>query len=354
MTSLLSAYDRARVALSEAFSVIDVLAIRDELAHVKLHARHVQDRTLLEEATVWQLRAERRLGEVLAAAKQAGEIGSGPRKKDDDRVTLKDMGVDHKLSARAQRVAALSEDLFEDVVQETRDKIRGSKAILVDPVAQATKAADLEARRSAHRERTKDGCNVRHLGELARSGYRAGFIGSDPQWKFLTRSDAGDGRSANVHYKTEAVDAIKQLPVGELAADNSAHGMWCVDWAVRDAIELGEHYGFKHVTTLYTWVKTNGDRFDLREDPTFHLGMGYWSRANPEVCLLFTKGTPKRLHADVRQLIIAPLMEHSRKPDAWLERSERLVEGPYLELNARRRRPGWTAWGDELEWEGAV
>jgi N6-adenosine-specific RNA methylase IME4 len=70
------------------------------------------------------------------------------------------------------------------------------------------------------------------------------------------------------------------------------------------------------------------------------------------MCLLATKGSPKRLHADVRQLMVAPLMEHSRKPDEWLERIERLVEGPYLELNARRRRPGWTAWGDELEWEG--
>jgi N6-adenosine-specific RNA methylase IME4 len=82
--------------------------------------------------------------------------------------------------------------------------------------------------------------------------------------------------------------------------------------------------------------------------------MGYWTRANPEDCWLFTRGDPQRLHADVRQLIFAPLMEHSRKPDEWLARSERLVEGPYLELNARRRRPGWTAWGDELTWEGVA
>jgi N6-adenosine-specific RNA methylase IME4 len=123
---------------------------------------------------------------------------------------------------------------------------------------------------------------------------------------------------------------------------------------VRDALELGEYYGFSHITTLYTWVKTNGDRFDVREPSTWHLGMGYWTRANPEDCWLFTKGDPKRLHADVRQLIFAPVMEHSRKPDEWLERTERLVEGPYLELNARRRRPGWIAWGDELTWEGAA
>jgi N6-adenosine-specific RNA methylase IME4 len=78
---------------------------------------------------------------------------------------------------------------------------------------------------------------------------------------------------------------------------------------------------------------------------------GYWTRANPEACWLATRGAPKRLHADVRQLIVAPIMEHSRKPDEAYERIERLVEGPYLELYARRPRPGWTSWGNELAFE---
>jgi N6-adenosine-specific RNA methylase IME4 len=146
-----------------------------------------------------------------------------------------------------------------------------------------------------------------------------------------------------VHYKTEAVDRIKALPVRELAADDCAFGMWMVDWCPRDALDLMEHYGFAHVTTLYTWVKTNGagtpDRaLDPFDNGTWHLGQGYYTRANPEDCWLGIKGNPKRLYADVRQLIVAPLMEHSRKPDAWLERSERLFEGPYLELQARRPR----------------
>jgi N6-adenosine-specific RNA methylase IME4 len=355
MTTLLAAYDLACAAISAANKVGDVLKIRDELAHLKLHAKQVRDRALIEQATVLQMRAERQLGLVLAAAKQAGKIGRGPRKPNDERrATLEEIGVDRRLSMTAQRAAALPDDDFEALIETAREKVRSSRAILVDPIAQATKDADIAARRNAHAERTRGGCTVDDLGKLALSGWRAGFIGMDPQWKFLTRSDAGEGRSANVHYKTEAVDRIKEIPVGELAGDDCCLGMWMVDWAPRDAIELGEHYGFKHVTTLYTWVKTNGDRFDLRDNGTCHLGMGYWTRANPEDCWLFTRGDPKRLYADVRQLIFAPLMEHSRKPDEWLARSERLVEGPYLELNARRRRPGWTAWGDELEWEGAA
>jgi N6-adenosine-specific RNA methylase IME4 len=112
---------------------------------------------------------------------------------------------------------------------------------------------------------------------------------------------------------------------------------------------LGLHFK----TVAFTWAKTTrADVDDPFDDASWAFGQGYWTRANPEMCLLATRGAPQRLNADVRQLIVAPVMEHSRKPDAWLERIERLVDGPYLELNARRRRPGWVAWGDELEWEG--
>ena len=77
------------------------------------------------------------------------------------------------------------------------------------------------------------------------------------------------------------------------------------------------------------------------------MGLGYWTRANTEACLLATRGHPKRLRADIRQLIVAPRREHSRKPEAIYERIERLVAGPRLELFARQSRPGWTAWGNE-------
>ncbi|KGT75916.1 hypothetical protein MA20_32040 [Bradyrhizobium japonicum] len=186
------------------------------------------------------------------------------------------------------------------------------------------------------------------------TGKRFGSIGADPQWKFLTRSAAGEGRSANIHYKTEEVDKIKDLPVNQLLADDGAFYMWMVDWCPQDALDLLSHWGLRHVTTAFTWIKTNGDDPDLNvwEKSTWHLGQGYWSRANPEQCWLATKGNPKRLYADVRQLIVAPVMEHSRKPDEWLDRIERLTEGDYLELNARRPRRGWTCWGDELEWTG--
>ncbi|QOG23775.1 hypothetical protein FOM02_26830 [Bradyrhizobium sp. SEMIA] len=296
------------------------------------------------------MRAERRLGVLLAAAKEAGQIAEGRKRKDGagERITLPDIGVDRKLSAKAQKAAALDDDVFEQLTESARDKIKSGGAILVDPIQAAAKDAEIAGRRAAHAARTEKGGCIADLGALALTGKRFGSIGSDPQWKFLTRSAAGEGRSANIHYKTEEVDKIKDLPVGQLLADDGAFYMWMVDWCPQDALDLLAHWGLKHVTTAFTWVKQNAS------GEGWHMGQGYWTRANPEQCWLATKGNPKRLYADVRQLIVAPVMEHSRKPDEWLDRIERLTEGDYLELQARRPRKGWVSWGDELEWTGVA
>ena len=79
------------------------------------------------------------------------------------------------------------------------------------------------------------------------------------------------------------------------------------------------------------------------------MGLGYWTRANAEYCLLATRGKPKRTAKDVRQLVVQPLREHSRKPDEVPAAIERLVPGPYLELFARTTRPGWASWGNQVE-----
>jgi len=370
--TVLAHYDRAMTALTvalESTQIDVVLKGRDELDHVKLHAKRVRDQELLHKALEYQMRIERWLGVLLQRATEAGQLLSKTvnrekfAKEHGDAptpATLDEIGVDRKLSMRAKASAALDDDEFEAVVASTLARAASGKAIPVNPVREAEKAADLDRRRADHAARTRSGGCVEDLGRLALSGYRAKLIGSDPQWKFLTRSAAGDGRSANVHYKTEEVDRIKALPVGELAHEDSILCMWMVDWCPQDALDLIAHYGFRHITTAWTWIKTNGiagkngAALDIWSPSTWHMGQGFWTRANPEDCWLATKGNPKRLHADVRQLIIAPVMEHSRKPDEWLARAERLGEGPYIELQARRPRAGWTSWGDELEWTGAV
>lgn len=179
-----------------------------------------------------------------------------------------------------------------------------------------------------------------------------GAILADPPWAFRPWSLKGAGRSpdgpslkhgqAARHYKTMDLPGIIDLDVGEVAAKDSALFLWAVDSMLPEALRVGAAWGFTFKTVAFTWAKT-----DLARE-RFHMGMGYWTRGNPEMCLLFTRGKPKRLSASVRQLVVAPRREHSRKPDVIRERIEDLVGGPYLELFARQAAPGWQAWGNEV------
>jgi N6-adenosine-specific RNA methylase IME4 len=110
------------------------------------------------------------------------------------------------------------------------------------------------------------------------------------------------------------------------------------------AFELLRAWGFEYKTVSFYWVKLNAKP---KHESDFFTGLGYWTRANPEQCLLATRGKPSRLAKDVRRLVIERRREHSRKPDCVRERIERLVAGPYLELFARETKPGWDCWGKQ-------
>jgi len=131
--------------------------------------------------------------------------------------------------------------------------------------------------------------------------------------------------------------------------------MWVVDSHLDEAIELGKEWGFKFKTIAFVWAKEskrpNKHQFGLfPPDPReYRISMGYWTRKQAEVCLLFTKGKPKRLSKGVRQIITAERREHSRKPDEFFDRVEALVGGPYIELFSREARKGWSAFGNQLE-----
>ena len=142
---------------------------------------------------------------------------------------------------------------------------------------------------------------------------------------------------------------IAALPVGDLAAPDCALFLW-VSWPMLgDALALIEAWRFSYKTCAFSWMKAHAGQLDmLRDDMPALIGMGYWTRANSEVCLLATRGRPRRLNADVRQGIIEPRREHSRKPDCVYSRIERLVAGPYLELFSRTTRSGWDSWGHEV------
>jgi N6-adenosine-specific RNA methylase IME4 len=139
---------------------------------------------------------------------------------------------------------------------------------------------------------------------------------------------------------------MARLPVSELAAEDCCLFMWFVWPTLPEAIGLIETWGFEYKTCAFCWLKADPYRlFALEED--VRMGLGYWTRSNSEACLLATRGKPRRRDNTVRQGLIEPIREHSRKPDGIHDRIERLVSGPYLELFARQSRPNWTTWGNE-------
>lgn len=185
---------------------------------------------------------------------------------------------------------------------------------------------------------------------------RFGVIYADPPWKFLSlwKTDTGLG-NRNADYRTMSVEQIAELPVADLAAPDCLLFVWGIWILLPQVVDVVKAWGFEYKSCAFDWMKANARNIDMfRDDCDVQMGLGYWTRANTEYCLLGTKGSPKRLSKSVRQGIIEPRRDHSRKPDCVYERIERLVAGPYLELFARSTRPGWTSWGNEVGKFGQV
>ena len=174
---------------------------------------------------------------------------------------------------------------------------------------------------------------------------RYGVIYADPPWSFRNWSAKGTGRNAVSHYDCLDLDSVAALPIADLAADNSALFLWAVDPLLPRAIDLMRAWGFEYKTVAFYWVKLN---VNPKHEVDFFTGLGYWTRANPEQCLLGTRGKPPRQAKDVRRLVVERRREHSRKPECVRERIERLVAVPYVELFARETKPGWDCWGDQV------
>jgi N6-adenosine-specific RNA methylase IME4 len=352
-------YEAACRALAEARSVDEVKDIRDQAMAMKLYARQARNKELEADAAAIRLQAERRLGEMMAAQPKAKGGGDGSNQHGkSNRVsekpgslpaTLAEAGIDKNLASRARTLAALSDEKFEQVVADTRDA--GTRA-----VKSVVRVVELEQERAAVQPRVEHGGTVADLAALAASGKRFSVIYADPPWGFQCW-DGKDKRVASrgsvTPYDTMEMADIAALPIADLALPDCALFLWAVWPTMPEAFGIIESWGFEYKTCGFSWTKAPSDRESYTEDDIY-VGLGYWTRANNESCLLATRGNPKRLNADVRQAIIEPRRDHSRKPDCVRHRIERLVAGPYLELFARSERPGWTVWGNEIAREAAT
>jgi len=169
------------------------------------------------------------------------------------------------------------------------------------------------------------------------------IIYADPPWNSNSQFGRDKKRGNKQHYPLMTLEDIKKLPVKNISDDNSILFLWVVDTQLFDAKEVIEMWGFTYKTVGFTWIKKTKSDKD-------HFGVGMWTRKNPEMCLISTKGNPKRMNAGVRQLQRYKIREHSRKPDEIRNKIRELMgDLPRIELFAREKTPGWDVWGDEVE-----
>jgi N6-adenosine-specific RNA methylase IME4 len=175
------------------------------------------------------------------------------------------------------------------------------------------------------------------------------IIYADPPWAYKVWSKKGNGRSAESHYLT--MKDVSIIDISKIANKNCVLFMWATFPCLQEAIELGKKWGFTYKTVAFTWVKKN------KKNKANFFGMGYYTRANAEICLLFTKGKPlKRMSKSVAQIIEHPVCAHSAKPGIARKRIVELFgDIPRIELFARTRNDlfgnyeydGWDIFGNE-------
>lgn len=173
-------------------------------------------------------------------------------------------------------------------------------------------------------------------------GKKFNIIYADPPWQYHT----GKGMSGTAinHYHTMNLKDIQSLSVKDIADNDCILFLWVTFPCLAEGLSVMKSWGFTYKTCGFNWVKRN------KKSDSWFAGLGFWTRSNSEVCLIGTKGHPKRFSRSVRQICDARIMKHSKKLDEIRDRVVELCgDLPRIELFARERSEGWVSLGDEID-----
>jgi N6-adenosine-specific RNA methylase IME4 len=249
---------------------------------------------------------------------------------------VQEHGASELVHAVEQGVVSVSAaaDIATQPIEEQREIVaRGEREIL--RAAQEIRARKAEIRRAERLERLAATCNQN---TPLPSNRRYAVLYADPPWHFeVYNEESGVERAAGNHYFTMPLNEICALPVLSLAAPDAVLFMWTTAPHLRESFDVLAAWGFEYKTNI-VWVKDK-------------IGLGYFVRNQHELLLVATRGDmPLPSPANRPSSVIdAPRREHSRKPDEAYALIERMYpELPKIELFARKARPGWDAWGNEI------
>lgn len=170
------------------------------------------------------------------------------------------------------------------------------------------------------------------------------IILADPPWQYSNKFCGGRNISAEMQYPVLNIEKIKNIPVREIAAKNCILFLWVTWPLIADGLEVVSSWGFRYKTLGFIWIKKN------KKADSLFLGLGSWTRANSEPCLLAIKGKPKRINKSVREVLITKRKRHSEKPKEVHRRIVALMgDLPRIELFARDKVEGWDVWGNEVD-----
>lgn len=185
--------------------------------------------------------------------------------------------------------------------------------------------------------------------DLEKCESKYGIIYADPPWSYRDKASSGK-RGACYKYPLMTTEDICNLPVANIADEDCALFLWATMPKLQDAFLVMERWGFSYKTCAFVWVKQNkNDNGLFMKRNKLFMGMGNYTRANAEICLLGIKGNIKRVDSSVHSVVISPVERHSKKPDEVRKRIVRLVgDIPRIELFAREEKDGWDCWGNEV------
>lgn len=178
------------------------------------------------------------------------------------------------------------------------------------------------------------------------NGQKFATIYADPPWRFQNRTGkvAPENKKLN-RYETMDLEAIKAMPVSEIAANKSHLYLWVPNALLPEGLEVMKAWGFEYKGNI-VWEKVRKDGMpDGR-------GVGFYFRNVTELLLFGIKGDNNRTLAPARSqvnLIRTMKREHSRKPDEIIPIIEACSPGPFIELFARGDREGWAMWGNQAD-----
>lgn len=170
------------------------------------------------------------------------------------------------------------------------------------------------------------------------------IIYADPPWSYTGWKNGN--RSVTRHYPTMMKEEIINMKdtIKSISDENCIIFLWVTFPCLIEGLQVMKEWGFKYKTCGFNWIKRN------KKSDTWFFGLGYWTRANSEICLIGTKGKIHRKSNKISQIIDTHIEEHSKKPAIVREKIVELVgDLPRIELFARQTVAGWDCWGNEVD-----